>query len=55
MSRAVKLHPAVIAFGVVAVGEVFGFLGLVIAVPILSMFTILVDELWVRQHELRRA
>lgn len=34
MSRAVHLHPAVIAFGVIAVGEIFGFLGLIVAVPI---------------------
>ncbi len=51
MSRAVHLHPAVIAFGVVAVGEVFGFVGLVIAVPILSLVIILVEEIWVRPHE----
>lgn len=51
MSRAVHLHPAVIAFGVIAVGEVFGFLGLIVAVPILSLTTILVDELWVRARE----
>jgi predicted PurR-regulated permease PerM len=47
MARAVRLHPAVIAIGVVAVGEVFGLLGLIIAVPILSLITILVDVLWV--------
>lgn len=52
MSRAVHLHPAVIAFGVVAVGEVFGLLGLVLAVPILAMVKILVEELWVRPREL---
>jgi predicted PurR-regulated permease PerM len=46
MARAVRLHPAVIAIGVVAVGEVFGLLGLIIAVPILSLITILVDQLW---------
>jgi predicted PurR-regulated permease PerM len=37
----------VIAVGVVAVGEVFGLLGLIIAVPILSLIAILVDVLWV--------
>jgi predicted PurR-regulated permease PerM len=51
MSRAVHLHPAVIAFGVVAVGEVFGFLGLLVAVPILSLTTVLIDELWVRRRD----
>ena len=48
MSRTVKLHPAVIAMGVVVVGQLFGFVGLIVAVPILSMLTILVEELWVK-------
>ena len=51
MSRTVRLHPAVIAVGVVLVGQVFGFVGLVVAVPILSALVILVDELWVTPTE----
>lgn len=51
MARAVRLHPAIIAIGVVAVGEVFGLLGLIIAVPILSLITILVDALWIERRE----
>lgn len=51
MARAVRLHPAVIAIGVVAVGEVFGLLGLIVAVPILSLITILIDALWSGRHE----
>lgn len=58
MSRTVRLHPAVIAVGVVLVGQVFGFVGLFVAVPIISALVILVDELWVRptetDHEERR-
>jgi predicted PurR-regulated permease PerM len=50
MARAVRLHPAAIAIGVVAVGEVFGLLGLIIAVPILSSISILVDVLWIAQR-----
>jgi predicted PurR-regulated permease PerM len=50
MARAVRLHPAVIAIGVVAVGEVFGLLGLIIAVPILSLIMILVDQLWASRN-----
>lgn len=53
MSRTVRLHPAVIAVGVVLVGQVFGFVGLVVAVPILSALVILVDELWVTPTEER--
>ena len=51
MSRTVKLHPAVIAFGVVVVGQLFGFVGLIVAVPILSGIVILVEELWVKPME----
>jgi predicted PurR-regulated permease PerM len=51
MSRTVNLHPAVIAFGVVVVGQLFGFVGLIVAVPILSLIVILVEELWVRAME----
>ena len=51
MSRAVNLHPAVIAIGVLVVGRLFGFVGLIVAVPILSMITILVEELWVKSIE----
>jgi predicted PurR-regulated permease PerM len=51
MSRVVKLHPAVIAVGVLVVGQLFGFVGLIVAVPILSMITILVEELWVNPME----
>jgi predicted PurR-regulated permease PerM len=47
MSRVVKLHPAVIAVGVLVVGKLFGFVGLIVAVPILSMIAVLVEELWV--------
>ena len=51
MARTVKLHPAVIAVGVVVVGQLFGFVGLIVAVPILSMIVILVEELWVKPME----
>ena len=51
MSRTVKLHPAVIAVGVLVVGQLFGFVGLMVAVPILSMIVILTEELWVNPIE----
>ena len=51
MSRTVRLHPAVIAVGVVLVGQVFGFVGLFVAVPLLSAIVILADELWVKPTE----
>jgi predicted PurR-regulated permease PerM len=51
MSRTVRLHPAVIAIGVVVVGRLFGVVGLFVAVPIISTVVILTDELWVREME----
>jgi predicted PurR-regulated permease PerM len=52
VARTVKLHPAVVAIGVVAVEQLFGFVGLLIAVPILGTIQILIDELWVKPVEL---
>lgn len=51
VARTVKLHPAVVAIGVVAVDMLFGFVGLVVAVPILATVQILIDELWVTRME----
>ena len=54
VARAVELHPAVVAVGVVAVDRLFGFAGLIIAVPILATARILVNELWIKpvdQHD----
>ena len=51
MSRTVRLHPAVIAFGVVVVGQLFGLVGLIVAVPILSLIVVLVEEVWVKPME----
>ena len=51
MANRVNLHPAVVAIGVVLIGQLFGFLGLFVAVPILSMIVILADELWVKPLE----
>jgi predicted PurR-regulated permease PerM len=51
MARTTRLHPALIAIGVVVVGQLFGFVGLFVAVPILSLLQISVEELWVRPLE----
>jgi predicted PurR-regulated permease PerM len=51
MSRTVKLHPAVIAIGVLVVGRLMGFAGLFVAVPVLSFVTIAVDEFWIKPME----
>ena len=54
MAQRVKLHPALIAIGVVLVGQLFGFIGLFVAVPIISAIVILVDELWVKPLEAKK-
>jgi predicted PurR-regulated permease PerM len=51
MAQRVRLHPAVIAIGVVVVGTLFGFVGLFVAVPILSLIIIAVEEFWVKPIE----
>ena len=51
MAQRVRLHPAVIAIGVVVVGQLFGFIGLFVAVPILSLIIIAVEEFWVKPVE----
>jgi predicted PurR-regulated permease PerM len=51
MAQRVRLHPAVIAIGVVVVGQLFGFIGLFVAVPILSLIIIAVEEFWVNPIE----
>ena len=53
VARTVKLHPAIVAVGVVAVDRLFGFVGLIVAVPILATTKILVEELWIKPIERR--
>jgi predicted PurR-regulated permease PerM len=51
MAQRVRLHPAVVAIGVVVVGQLFGFVGLFVAVPILSLVVIIAEEFWVKPVE----
>jgi predicted PurR-regulated permease PerM len=51
VARTVHLHPAVVAIGVVAVDRLFGFVGLLVAVPVLVTAQILVQELWIKPME----
>jgi predicted PurR-regulated permease PerM len=53
MSQRVKMHPAMVAIGVVVVGQLFGFVGLFVAVPILALIVIIADEFWVKPIEER--
>jgi predicted PurR-regulated permease PerM len=51
MSQRTRMHPAMIAIGVVVVGQLFGFVGLFVAVPILSLIVIVTEEFWVKEIE----
>jgi predicted PurR-regulated permease PerM len=51
MARTTKLHPALIAVGVVVVGELFGLVGLVVSVPLITSIVILTEEYWVKEVE----
>jgi predicted PurR-regulated permease PerM len=51
MARTTRLHPALIAIGVVMVGNLFGIVGLFVAVPIISAVVILTEEIYVREIE----
>jgi predicted PurR-regulated permease PerM len=55
VARTVELHPAVVAIGVVAVDRLLGFVGLIVAVPILATIRIMIDELWIQPAERRDA
>jgi predicted PurR-regulated permease PerM len=50
MGRSVSLHPAVIAVGVLVAGSLFGLVGLLVSVPLISFTLIIADELWVKPH-----
>src|SRR3954464_12868998 len=53
MSQRVKMHPAMVAIGVGVVAQLFGCVGLFVAVPILSLIVITTDEFWVKPIEER--
>lgn len=46
MNRAVKLHPAAVLLGLVAASSVFGFAGLLLAVPGVAVLKIVGGHLW---------
>jgi predicted PurR-regulated permease PerM len=51
MSRAVRIPPALVALGVLAVDRLLGLAGLLVAVPIVVTIKLAVEELWVRPIE----
>jgi predicted PurR-regulated permease PerM len=51
MARTVDLHPALVTIGVVVVAQLFGLVGVIISIPLVSLTLILVEELWINPME----
>ena len=49
MSREANLHPFVTLFALVLFGSLFGFLGVLLAVPLILLFWTLIQVLWVER------
>jgi predicted PurR-regulated permease PerM len=51
MSRAVSLHPAVVMFALLIMGTLFGFVGVLLAVPLVAALHVLLRELWIKRMD----
>jgi predicted PurR-regulated permease PerM len=51
MSRAVSLHPAVVMFGLLIMGTLFGFVGVFLAIPLTAALNVLLRELWIERMD----
>lgn len=49
MSREAEIHPLVTLFSLVLFGTLFGFLGLLLAVPLVILFWTVIEVLWVER------
>lgn len=49
MSRQAEVHPFVTLFALVFFGQLFGFLGVLLAIPLVLLITTLVEVLWVER------
>jgi predicted PurR-regulated permease PerM len=48
MARSVRLHPVMVILAVLAMGDVLGLVGVILAVPTAAVITVLLDELYVK-------
>jgi predicted PurR-regulated permease PerM len=55
MARTVDMHPALVTMGLLVMGSLFGLIGVLIAIPLLSLAIILVQALWIEPQERRAA
>ena len=51
MSRAVSLHPVVVVFALLIMSTLFGFVGLLLAIPLVAAIQVLVRELWIKRMD----
>ena len=51
MSRAVSLHPVVVILAILVMGTLFGFIGLLLAVPLVAALSVLAHELWISRMD----
>ena len=48
MARSVRLHPVVVILAILAMGDLLGLAGVILAVPTVAVVTVLLDELYVK-------
>jgi len=53
MARTVDMHPGVVAIGLLVIAALFGLIGVLIAIPLLSLAVITVEALWIEPQEAR--
>jgi predicted PurR-regulated permease PerM len=51
MARTVDLHPAVVSLGLLVMAALFGLVGVLISIPLMSLAIILVQTLWIEPLE----
>ena len=51
LSRAVSLHLAIVIFAIVIMGTLFGFIGILLAIPLVAALYVLVHELWTKRMD----
>lgn len=53
MARTVDMHPSVVSLGLLVMAALFGLIGVLIAIPLLSLAVILAEALWIEPQEAR--
>ncbi|HEY6399246.1 MAG TPA: AI-2E family transporter [Solirubrobacteraceae bacterium] len=51
MARTVDMHPAVVSLGLLVMAALFGLIGVLISIPLMSLAVILVQTLWIEPLE----